>query len=254
MPAAWTEKLPHGLRDYHKISRSCFFGLLMVLLLLIIYETSSAAIYKGQAVIIQNRAEAMIKRTLWFMGLYQFWMPWIAFGILLGLAFWQARKQNLLQIKPPYFPFAILESLAYAVLFSLLMNLMTTKSITIKFLWSLLGDKAVALPAKMALALGAGIYEELLFRLGIFSFTLWFTRKVLPAKPYVHQGLALAVSAALFSGFHFLGMEPFSTLAFVQRFYAGLLLGAIFSWRGIGVVVYTHAFYDLFLILRAHGG
>ncbi|MDZ7267444.1 MAG: CPBP family intramembrane metalloprotease [candidate division KSB1 bacterium] len=254
MPAAWTEKLPQGLRDYHKISRSSFFGLLMVLLLLLIYESSSAVIYREQAVIIQNRAEAMIKRTLWFMGLYQFWMPWLAFALLLGLAYWQARKQNLLHIKPPYFPLAILESLAYAVLFSGLMNFVTTKSITIKFLWSLLGDRAVTLPAKMALALGAGIYEELLFRLGMFTFVLWFARKVMPAKPYVHQVLALVVSAALFSGFHFLGREPFAMLAFVHRFYAGILLGLIFSWRGIGVVVYTHAFYDLFLILRTHGG
>lgn len=252
MAAAWSEKLPQGLRDYHKVSRAHFFGLIMVLLLLVIYESSSAMIYQGQTVIIQNRAESMIKRTLWFAGLREYWMHWIVFGILLIGAYWYAQKHNLLQIKAPYFPYAIMESLAYGVVFSALMNLVANKTFVIKFLWLNLGDKDVALPGRMALALGAGIYEELLFRFGVFSLALLFFRRVLLAKPYVHQALALIISAALFSGFHFLGREVFSVVAFVQRFYAGILLGMIFSSRGLGIVAFTHAFYDLFLILRTN--
>jgi membrane protease YdiL (CAAX protease family) len=254
MPAAWMEKLPKGLRDYHSISRSYFFGLLMVLLLLATYESSSAMIYREQAVILQNRAESMIKRALWFTGLRQYWMPWLAFAILLGLAYWHDAKNNLLQIKVPYFPYALLESLAYGVLFSGLMNFITGKTFVIKFLWLHSGDKAVALPAKMALALGAGIYEELLFRLGLFSLALLFFQRIMPAKPWVHLALALIISAALFSAFHFIGQEAFSTTAFVQRFYAGIWLGLIFNFRGIGIVAYTHAFYDLFWVLRTNTG
>lgn len=252
MPAAWTEKLPQGLRDYYKVSRAHFFGLIMVLVLLVIYESSNAVIYQGQSLIVQNRAEAMIKRALWFAGLREFWMPWIVFALLLFWAYWYAQKHNLLQIKPPYFPYAILESLAYGVLFSGLMNLVANKTFTIKFLWLNLGDKSVALPARMALALGAGIYEELLFRLGVFTLTLWFLQRVLAAKPFMQQALALIFSAALFSAFHFLGREAFSAVAFAQRFYAGILLGMIFSFRGIGIVAFTHAFYDLFWILRTN--
>jgi membrane protease YdiL (CAAX protease family) len=112
-------------------------------------------------------------------------------------------------------------------------------------------DNELTMGAKMTLALGAGIYEELLFRFFILSLLLLIFDKLVGGKRVVQVLLAILISAALFSGFHYLGgREAFAFSSFWFRFYAGLILGALYVVRGIGVTSYTHAIYNLLLILR----
>ena len=106
-------------------------------------------------------------------------------------------------------------------------------------------------------SLGAGVFEELLFRLVLLSGLAWlFVRcsKTFGLHSSVGVGLAVLASSLLFSLFHHVGgglagLEP---NVFVFRTMAGILLGLLFITRGLGVCVYTHAMYDVFFYLNLH--
>ena len=100
------------------------------------------------------------------------------------------------------------------------------------------------------LSIGAGIYEELIFRvlmIFIISKTLSFIFKL---KGLVVISLSIIISSILFSAFHFLGNELYTLDAFLIRSLAGIYLSLIYLIRGFGIVALTHAFYDLFVIFR----
>jgi hypothetical protein len=99
----------------------------------------------------------------------------------------------------------------------------------------------------LVLSLGAGFYEELVFRLLAIGGLVALLRRATGTVGGWTSAALLGVSSLAFSLFHHVGAgsEPFTTGAFVMRFVAGLLLGAIFILRGFGVVCYTHVIYDV---------
>ena len=62
--------------------------------------------------------------------------------------------------------------------------------------------------------------------------------------------LAFAISSVLFSAaHHVIGGEPFRVGAFTYRILCGLVFATIFQTRGFAVAVYTHALYDIYVLL-----
>jgi hypothetical protein len=94
--------------------------------------------------------------------------------------------------------------------------------------------------------LGAGIYEEVLFRLLFFSGLAWILRFAAVGRPLAFL-LAGLTSAMVFSSAHHLGPygEPFNNFAFFFRTVAGLYFTVVFQVRGFGITVGAHAFYDV---------
>lgn len=90
-------------------------------------------------------------------------------------------------------------------------------------------------------AIGAGVHEELVFRLGILCglVACFRGRAAFP--------IALAISSLLFALAHHIGPggEPFTVHAFAYRTLAGAAFGAIFWYRSLAHAVYAHALYDL---------
>lgn len=94
--------------------------------------------------------------------------------------------------------------------------------------------------------IGAGIYEEVLFRLVLFSGLCFLLRLVfLPSLLAVP--LAAVGSAALFSAAHHVGPfgEPYEGQVFLFRLVAGVYFALIYRARGFGVAAGTHALYDV---------
>ena len=94
-------------------------------------------------------------------------------------------------------------------------------------------------------ACGAGVHEELVFRLGLLAGIAALLRA--HASPRLSLALAFAISAPLFALAHHLGPygEPFTAHAFAFRTLAGLAFGAIFWFRSLAHAVYAHVLYDL---------
>jgi hypothetical protein len=94
--------------------------------------------------------------------------------------------------------------------------------------------------------LGAGVYEEALFRLLLVPLVFSLLR-LLQAPAVLASTLAVTASALLFSLAHHAGTpgEAFTWFAFVFRWAAGVYFAWVFVLRGFGVAVGTHTAYDI---------
>ena len=101
----------------------------------------------------------------------------------------------------------------------------------------------------VVMSLGAGVHEELVFRLGAMAGGLALLRK-LELPPKLAFAIALGGSALLFSAAHHMGAygEPFRLHAFVYRAIAGAAFGLIFWYRSFAHAVYAHVLYDLYVL------
>ena len=106
-------------------------------------------------------------------------------------------------------------------------------------------------PARANLApligyLGAGVYEEALFRLVLVP-VLFGLLRLLQTPQVLASALAVTGSALLFSLAHHAGTpgEAFTWFAFVFRWMAGVFFAWVFVIRGFGIAVGTHTAYDI---------
>jgi membrane protease YdiL (CAAX protease family) len=93
---------------------------------------------------------------------------------------------------------------------------------------------------------GAGIYEEALFRLLFFS-ALVFLLALIECPRWLCLTIAAVAASGLFAAAHNLGPhgEPFRLVVFVFRAIAGLYFTWIYHVRGYGIAVGAHAGYDV---------
>jgi membrane protease YdiL (CAAX protease family) len=103
------------------------------------------------------------------------------------------------------------------------------------------------------LNLGAGIYEELVFRLIAFTALSLLLIDVLKFGQFTANAGMVVAAALLFSLYHYLGQEAFALPSFAFRTVAGLYFGALFLTRGFGVTAGAHAAYDVFVTLQQVG-
>jgi Type II CAAX prenyl endopeptidase Rce1-like len=104
----------------------------------------------------------------------------------------------------------------------------------------------------IVMSLGAGVHEELVFRLGAFAGGLaLLVRGGVPQRTAFVA--ALLGSALLFSAAHHWGVhgEPYHASVFAHRAVAGVLFGLIFWYRSFAHAVYAHVLYDLYVLLIA---
>jgi membrane protease YdiL (CAAX protease family) len=93
---------------------------------------------------------------------------------------------------------------------------------------------------------GAGIYEEVIFRLGAYAGLLVLMRlSQVPKAAAV--GMAAVLSGVVFAAAHHVGPsgESVESFVFLFRTLAGVYFALIYQFRGFGVAVGAHAGYDL---------
>ncbi len=103
----------------------------------------------------------------------------------------------------------------------------------------------------LVLNLGAGIYEEFVFRFLLITGILRILKKAVKNKFVIYSG-AFLLSSLFFSFFHYLEPfnEPFQVNAFLFRFIAGSIFSIIFIFRGYGIAAYSHFLYNILLMFR----
>lgn len=99
------------------------------------------------------------------------------------------------------------------------------------------------------LGLGAGIYEELVFRLIAFAVLHTLLCDLFGIGEQASWVLIVAVTSITFSAYHYLGPETFAWQSFVFRSLAGVWLGVVFLFRGFGIAAGCHAAYNIGLLV-----
>jgi membrane protease YdiL (CAAX protease family) len=110
-------------------------------------------------------------------------------------------------------------------------------------------DRSI-IPEQFYLSIGAGIWEELLFRVGATGIIIYFMKYSLRYNQLFSVFIAIFCSAIMFSIFHYVGQlgDIFTFRSFCLRTFAGIMLGALYVFRGFGITAYTHIFYDMAII------
>jgi hypothetical protein len=106
-------------------------------------------------------------------------------------------------------------------------------------------------PVQLMVSLGAGLYEELVFRVLLVSGLAALGMKVFGMRPVPAGIMAALLGALIFSAFHYIGPygDPFQVGSFTFRAIAGLLFSTLYLTRGFGITAWSHALYDVFLTL-----
>ncbi len=120
----------------------------------------------------------------------------------------------------------------------------------------------------LVMSLGAGFYEELAFRVVLFGLgaklLVWLVAKERlgligqTARPSMRAMMLMFiwsfVSAAVFSSVHYVGAygEAFQIASFSFRMFLGLALTLIYVTRGFAAAVWTHALYDVWVLVLPH--
>ena len=114
-----------------------------------------------------------------------------------------------------------------------------------------LDDTIQPLLDRLALGIGAGIYEELVFRLVLISLVVMIGVDVLRLRQTTVAVVAVAVSSLAFAAHHHppIGTEAFALVPFMFRTIAGVYLALVFWYRGYGPAAGCHAAYNVALAL-----
>ncbi len=225
-------------------------SLMFVAPLLIVYELG--VVLLGPEAI-RNGAEVWMRQLLAALGIGQYFvLPMLTVTLLLVSHYFTGRRW--------YVPSTTLwgmavESVLLAVVLRLLLGL---QSVVFGYLGGF--DKtpldflaAQASPpytsevaAKAVAYLGAGVYEELVFRL-IFLTAIanGFRLTGLPVRSAHILGICL--NSVLFAAAHYVGPmgEAFGLFGMLFRLVAGIFFGLLFLNRGFGIAAGSHAVYDL---------
>jgi hypothetical protein len=104
--------------------------------------------------------------------------------------------------------------------------------------------------SRIMLSVGAGIYEELLFRVVLVAALAWVGSAVFGWRRAVAGVWATLLGAMLFSAAHYIGAygDRLTLYSFVFRMIAGVFFSALYLMRGFGVTAWTHALYDVLLL------
>lgn len=237
-----------GLRAYHRVTRTATYGFLMALPLLVLYEGLIWLVNQGEVMQVRISAEVWMKQvlpTLGTTGMHVLALVVLLIGI--GIYFYERKKH--IPLRPRYMGWIIGESAVYAVVLAFLVSVVVGMIFAAAPAGAQMDEQG--LWTKLALSIGAGLYEELLFRVLLVGGMFAVLQIVLSAKKrtlaYV---IAALVGALLFSWVHYIGAlgDPFTLSSFTFRFLFGLALNVVFLVRGFAVAAWTHALYDVMIV------
>jgi membrane protease YdiL (CAAX protease family) len=243
------------MRKYFETTRTHTYTLLFALPLLVLYEIGAMMIADRGGGGMRNGADVLL-RTLLSAGGVQGTVAFTA-ALAVGAAVLIVleRRKKRVPLQGNYFVAMLGESAVYAVVFGFIVA--TATQLLLGNVVRLAADGGITQMPMLdgvVLSLGAGIYEELLFRV-ILTGGLFALLVAAGIKRRTAGISAIVVSAFVFSAFHYVGpyAYPLELNSFTFRMLAGLAFSALYMARGFGVAAWTHALYDVFLVL-AHRG
>ena len=235
------------MSNYFSLSKNDFYSIIIIAPLIILYQILGFFNNYHSDLIVKNSADVFIKYFFQYLSVEYASSIYLTCFIAIIIFIILKNKKIFIssEIKLSFLFGMILESLLHSLSLLFVMSLIYKLLPLGLFLFN------NEVMEGIYLSIGAGIWEELLFRYIMISSLLFIFNKMMYDFSLISYILIIAFSSALFSYYHFIGIpsELINFSIFIYRFIAGTILSVIFIFRGLGIAVYTHAFYDLYLVI-----
>jgi hypothetical protein len=226
---------------YWAISRAPLTSLVFALPLVVAYEGGVLLLGRGTP---RNGADVWLRQALDALGFGSYFLlPTLT---ILGLLAWHHVEHDRWNVRPGVLAGMALECGIWAAVLIGVARLQGQ-------LWPDFLPLAVApgregVFARLIGFCGAGLYEEVLFRLLLLP-AVAFVLERLGASSVAAAGWAILATSCLFSLAHYVGPlgDTFDLYSFVFRALAGVFFSLLFVARGFGIVAGSHAVYDMFV-------
>ena len=230
--------------SYFLKSKTSFYSFLFTLPLFFLYEINILFLSWDDILVVRNGADFLMRNILESFDIFGLYGLGLVFflGLLVTYIFFIKEDQQQ-EVNVNFLFIMLAESMLWSVVLYFLL---------FKFMILLMNPVGKTILQQVTLAIGAGIYEEFLFRVlliaglsGILGFVFMWDKTF-------KNIIAVVLSGGIFSAFHFMGEygDFFSMELFLIRFFAGLILGVLYMYRGFGITAYTHSIYDLIVLIR----
>jgi len=221
--------------SYWALSRTPLTSLAFILPLVLAYEGGVLLLGRGTP---RNGADVWLRQALDGLGFGQYFL--LPALTVVGLLAWHHVQHDRWRFSPAVLVGMCVECVILAMLLVGLARLQSR-------FWPLaIGDGAVALLARFVGYCGAGLYEEVLFRLLMLPAVAWACRRF-GATPGAAGAWAVIITSVVFSAAHYVGPlgDAFDLHSFAFRALAGIFFATLFLVRGFGIAAGTHAAYDM---------
>jgi membrane protease YdiL (CAAX protease family) len=241
--------------SYWQLSRTPLTSLVFTLPLVLAYEGGVLLLGRGSP---RNGADVWLRHLLDALGFGQYFL--LPLLTVVGLLVWQHLAHDRWRLSLAVLPGMAAECVLWAVVLvgvaRLQQSIWPFRPGTMQ-IWLLpldtapaallqAGDQWQGVLARLIGYCGAGLYEEVLFRLLLLPAAVWALER-LGCGTLAAACWALLLSSLLFSAAHYVGPlgDSFALYSFTFRTVAGLFFALLFLLRGFGIAAGTHFFYDL---------
>jgi hypothetical protein len=239
------------ISTYFKDSRAHRYSILFALPLLLGYEALAAMLAQPGQGELRNGADALFRAAFTTVAGNHGPAIFMAAVSLLGVGLVVRDLRKSKGLRPMMFAGMLAESIALALVFGVVVGLATAQLLGSLHALSIGQVAQLSWSSRLMLSLGAGLYEELFFRVLLVTALAAGARVALGLGPRGAGFLAAFVGAFIFSAFHYIGPfgDELKLQSFVFRMLSGLAFSGLYLLRGFGITAWTHALYDAFLLL-----
>src|SRR5882724_1768701 len=239
--------------SYWQVSRAPRYSLLFALPLLLFYQVLALLLAHGERSV-RNGADVILQSL--FTATAGAWGPPLFMICLIGAGLWLVTRDMRVhgsRLRGGVFAAMLGESIALALIFGFVVGSVTSGVLGMLQTLAVPGGGGHEMEwwTRLMVSLGAGIYEELLFRVLLVGALAATARALLGWRPLTAGLAATVVGAAIFSAFHYIGPygDRWQLYSFAFRMVAGLFFSGLYLTRGFGITAWTHALYDVLLLI-----
>lgn len=232
---------------YASLSTQPLYVLVFLLPLVLFYEAGSAIWLRDASTGARQEifAHRLMNDFFQLFGAGGIFLPGVA--MIVVLLVWHVLLRDPWKVRWPVLVVMLVESILWTLPLLVLAQMVSAAA---RAAAEAGVDQIAALPweGRAAVAIGAGLYEEMLFRMVAIAGLHFVLVDLLGVKETPGRVTAITLAALAFALYH----QDASGFAFYLL--AGLYFGGVYVWRGFGIVVAVHAIYDLVALLLAPGG
>jgi Type II CAAX prenyl endopeptidase Rce1-like len=241
--------------SYWQVSRAPRYSLLFALPLLVLYQILATLEPVGRQGSLRNGADVILEGL--FIALAGRWGPLVFMVCLIAGGLWLVTRDMRRHggpLRTGVFGRMLAESILLALVFGFAVAALTSQFVRPPAMIGPAQVQALDWWTRLMLSVGAGIYEELLFRVVLVTALAWLGESVLGWRPTIAGVWATLLGAILFSTAHYIGPygDRLTLYSFVFRMIAGVYFSGLYLLRGFGITAWTHALYDLILLVAPH--